>query len=154
MRLSIWISLLVIVPGLTGCEKKRKTAMEQARSRPGNYMENMDRLADGTCKHTVAYTCIKDQPCDVPEPQTVKCPYTYFRFARTSKGTCILEPFMRCKSGTGCTVTPISKPCPEALTDTGFILRKEGLCELTLIKDGQRTTSQTPCPDDLPMPIE
>ena len=146
--------LLFILPSLTGCEKEETlSAMEQARSRPGTYIENTRRLPDGTCEHTPGYECVADKPCDVPKTKTVVCPYTRFRYARTPKGRCILEPLMRCKSGTGCSVSPEPKPCPPALTDTGFILRNDDVCELTLVKDGQRTTGPTPCPEDLPMPI-
>ena len=154
MKLCALLLALVILPSTSGCEKEEPmSAMDQARSRPGTYTEQTRRLANGTCEHTPGYECVEGKPCDLPEIKTVECPYTRFRYARTSRGTCILEPLMRCKSGTLCSVSPLGKPCPPALTDTGFILRKDGVCELTLVKDGERTTSPTPCPEDLPMPI-
>jgi len=135
-----------------GCDEK-ESKNEQRKVPPGEYAPEMHRTRDGTCHERPAFECIEGKPCARPKSKAVKCPYTYFRYARSSKGQCYIEPFVKCETRTLCSADLMSKPCPPELTDKGFILRKGDGCELTLIKDDKRTTTKIPCPSTLPQPI-
>ena len=89
MRPYIWIFLVVTLPGWMGCDGPKKSALDEARSRPGKHIAEVHRVANGTCQHTPAYECMKGKPCNVPQAKTVTCPIHTFatRVARRASAS-------------------------------------------------------------------
>ncbi len=72
-----------------GCDGPKKSALDEARSRPGKHIAEVHRVANGTCQHTPAYECMKGKPCNVPQAKTVTCPIHTFatRVARRASAS-------------------------------------------------------------------
>ena len=148
MRVLFMSCALSCVLLFSGCPQS-DTDKTTANSAPVKQNATLERLPDGTCRHTAAYTCVEGEPCSAPPTTVVACPPTSLRYVRRGDGKCFLEPLMTCEVGTSCMTTLEPKACPAALTALGFILPEGDTCALTLVIDGERTTTQIPCPTDL-----